>query len=110
MIKSPVFLAYDENITVEQEKYRLNEFALKLRKLGQGSKAYIVAYDECTGPKGKARDRAVQAQQYLLAQGIRRRRIAIIDGGRRESILIELHGRERNMPPPKILSSIYPRH
>jgi hypothetical protein len=108
-IQSPVFTAYGENMTVDRENSRLNEFVLKLRKLGQRSKAYIVAYDGCFGPKGKARDRALRAQQYLLSQGIGRRRIVIVEGGRRESMLIELHGRERNLPPPKTLSSIYPR-
>jgi len=107
-IKSPLFIAYGENMTIDREKYRLNEFALELRKLGQGSKAYIVAYDGCVGSIGKAKEHAVRVREYLLAQGIGRRRIVIIDGGRRESMLIELHGRGRNMPPPKTLSSIYP--
>ncbi len=97
-------------MTFDPEKYRLNDFALQLRKLGRNSKAYIVAYDECTGSKGKARDRALRAKAYLRTQGIDSRRIVIVDGGRRESMLIELHGRERNMPPPKTLSTIYPQN
>lgn len=109
-IKSPVFIAYGGVMTFDREKYRLNDFALQLRKLGQRSKAYIVAYDECTGPKGIARDRALRAKEYLRTQGIDSRRIVIVDGGRRELMLIELHGRKRNMPPPKTLSSIYPRN
>lgn len=109
-IKSPVFIAYGGMMTFDREKYRLNDFALQLRKLGQRSKAYIVAYDECTGSKGLARDRALRAKEYLRTQGIDRRRIVIVDGGRRESMLIELHGRGRNVPPPKIFSSVYPRN
>lgn len=105
-----MFIAYGEYMTFDPEKYRLNDFALQLRKLGRNSKAYIVAYDECTGSKGKARDRALRAKAYLRTQGIDSRRIVIVDGGRRESMLIELHGRERNMPPPKTLSTIYPQN
>ncbi len=107
-IKSPLFIAYGENMTIDRAKYRLNEFALNLRKLGQRSKAYIMAYDACAGPMGKAKEHAVRVREYLLAQGIGSRRIVIIEGGRRESMLIELHGRKPNMPPPKMLSSIYP--
>ena len=107
-IHSPVYVAYGEGMSSDREKYRLNEFALQLRKLGRRSKAYIVVYDGCARPKGAARDHALRAQEYLSAQGISSRRIVIIEGGQRESMLIELHGRERSMPPPKTLSSIYP--
>jgi hypothetical protein len=109
-ITSPVFIAYGENMSVDREKFRLDEFVLKLRKLGQTSKAYIVAYEGCTDLTGKARTRALRVQEYLVAQGIGRRRITVINGGQRESMLIEVHGRERNMPPPRSRPSIYPRN
>ena len=107
-IDSPVYIAYGENMSPDREKYRLNDFAVQLRKLGRRSKAYIVAYDGCARPKGEARDRALRAQAYLVAQGIQSRRIVIIEGGQRESMLIELHGRGHNRHPPKTLSSTYP--
>jgi hypothetical protein len=109
-IRSPVFIVYGRGISLDAEKYRLNEFALELRKLGQRSKAYIVIYNGCARPKGEGREYALRAQQHLLTQGISSRRILIIDGGQRESMSIELHGRARNIPPPKTSSSIYPRN
>lgn len=107
-LRSPVFSAYGEGMTPDREKLRLNNFALELQKLGLGAKVYIVAYDACFRSKVHAQNYAIRARKYLIGRGIGSRRIIIIEGGRRESMLIELHGRKRNMPPPKTFGSIYP--
>lgn len=107
-IHSAAFTAYGENITVDQERARLNEFAAKLEKLGPRSKIYILAYDGCLSPKGTAQEYALRAKKYLIAKGIDDRRVIIVESGQRESMLIELHGRKRDTAAPKPFSSVYP--
>ena len=93
---------------MNQQRERLNEFVVKFDKLGPRSKAYILAYDGCLGPKGRAREYASRAKKYLLGAGIDSKRVIIIESGQRESMLIELHGRRHDVPPPKPFSSNYP--
>lgn len=103
------FSAYG-GVTFDEEKKRLDEFARKLHDDVRSSKGYIVAYDGCGPPKGEAKARAERAKEYLVGtQGIDSSRIMTIEGGQREEMLIELHIRARDMPPPRTFSSSYPK-
>ena len=82
------------DLSFEEEKKRLDEFAAKLQEQGSKAIAYIVAYGGCLSPRGEARKRAQRAKRYLVTtHGIGNRRISIIDGGQHESFGIELHVR-----------------
>ena len=93
----------------DTEQKRLDEFAEQLRKEGNDFRAYIVAYDGCL-KKGEATVIAERAKRYLVStKGIDRDQVIIIDAGQRSGLEIELHVRARGLPPPYILSSVYPK-
>ena len=105
--RSSWFTAY-ENLNPNEEEKRLDTFADKL-KAAKDSIGYIVAYDSCRA-MGEAKGRAERAKKYLVStKGIGGDRIVILDAGQREQVSIELHVRMRSEPPPRIVSSTYPK-
>ena len=106
--RSSWFSTYGKVDLAEEEK-RLDTFADKIKANGKTSRGYIVTYDSCR-ERGEAAVFAERAKKHLLdIRGIAGNRIIIIDGGQREEMTIELHVRPRRLPPPRILSSTYPK-
>jgi hypothetical protein len=102
---------FDEygDISFEDEKARLDNFAIELQNLPQG-RGYIVAYGGRRGRRGEARKRAERAKNYLTTvRGIPTSQIVIIDGGYREDFSIALKLRSKDMPPPQPTPTVDPK-
>jgi hypothetical protein len=94
---------FDEyaDISVEDEKARLDNFAIYLLKNGSQFKGYIIAYTGQKMSSGKAQARAKRAKDYLVkVRGIEESRIVTINGGCRERLEVELYALPSAMSPP----------
>ncbi|PWT80002.1 MAG: hypothetical protein C5B44_06000 [Acidobacteria bacterium] len=86
---APVCTKFDEygNIRFNDEKARLDNFAVQLQNQ-PGSTGYYIVYGSCAG-EGQAR--ADRAKNYLVSnRGIDAARIVVIDGGCRAEFAVEL--------------------
>jgi len=86
---APVCTKFDEygNIRFNDEKARLDNFAVQLQNQ-PGSTGYYIVYGSCAG-EGQAR--ADRAKNYLVSnRGIDAARIVVIDGGCRAEFGVEL--------------------
>jgi len=96
-------LAFDEysDLPFEDEKPRLDNFAIYLQKQEPTFKGYIIVY---SGPKmssGKAQRRAKRAKDYLVkVRRIDEARIVTIDGGYREQFEVKLYALPSSKSPP----------
>ena len=93
---------FDEysNIPFSDEKARLDNFAIHLRKELQ-LKGYIIVYGGQKTPSGKIQARAKRAKNYLVkVRGIEATRIVTMGGGRRDRLEVELYALPSSMSPP----------
>jgi hypothetical protein len=84
---------FDEygNIKFNDEKARLDNYAIALQQ-DTSSTATILVYAGRTDPAGTAQARADRAKNYLVTtRGIDASRITILDGGCRESLIVDLY-------------------
>ena len=94
---------FDEysDISVEDEKARLDNFAIHLQKDEPQFKGYIIVYAGPRARSGEAQARAKRAKDYLVkARGIEAERIVTIDGGCRDRLEVELYALPSSMSPP----------
>ena len=97
------------DMKIEEERRHLNKFATKLKQYPD-SIGYIVTYRSCLSQNDETKVRAERAKEHLVnTHHVGSERIMIIDGGQRESMLIELHVRANGQPPPRTFSSSYPK-
>lgn len=89
------------DIPFEDEKARLDNFALYLQKEEPQFKGYLIVY---AGQKMRLREvqaRAKRAQDYLVkVRHIQAARIVTIHGGRRDQFEVELYALPSSVPPP----------
>ena len=89
---STSFTKFDEygDLSVNEEKKRLADLALQLRS-NTNQKGFIIAYGGRRTRIGEAQARAARAKNYLVdTLNIQNERIAIISGGYREELSIDL--------------------
>jgi hypothetical protein len=94
---------FDEysDISVEDEKARLDNFAIYLLKNGPQFKGYIIVYAPRSTRSGEAQARAKRAKDYLVkVRGIKATRIITINGGSRDRLEVELYALPSSMSPP----------
>jgi hypothetical protein len=94
---------FDEysDISVEDEKARLDNFAIYLLKNGPQFQGYIIVYAARSTRSGEAQARAKRAKDYLVkVRGIKETRIVTIDGGCRHRLEVELYALPSSMSPP----------
>lgn len=88
------------NMSVNDEKARLDNFALRLRDDPEW-KGYIIVYAGQRARTGEARERAERAKNYLVEiRGIEAERILAVDGGHREELTVELYLVYKDRPAP----------
>jgi hypothetical protein len=86
-VKEPVKFDEYGNIKFNDEKARLDNYAIQLQN-DPGSQGYIIAYGSC---EGEAQARADRAKNYLVnTRGIEAGRIVTIDGGCRSDLTVQL--------------------
>jgi hypothetical protein len=97
----PVARKVDEfgNITFDDEKARLENFAIELRN-DPTSQGYLICYGGRYGKAGDADKRCARAKGYLAAQGIDSSRLVMFDGGYRDNETVELWKVPQGAPPP----------
>lgn len=87
-----------QNLSFEDEKARLDNFAVNLQE-HIGMLGYIVVYAGERQSVSKARARATRAKNYLVNKlGIEAKRIITKYGGRREKLTVELAMASRESP------------
>lgn len=94
---------FDEysDISVEDEKARLDNFAIYLLKNGPQFKGYIIVYAERGARLGEANAHAKWAKDYLVnVRSVAATRIITIDGGCRDRLEVELYALPRSMSRP----------
>ena len=94
---------FDEysGLSFEDEKARLDNFAIYLQKHVPDYKGYIIVYAGRRSRSSEARRRAKRAKNYLVKQrGIDSGRIVTIYGGRREKVEVELYALPRGISAP----------
>jgi len=97
------------NIRFEDEKARLDNFAIELQSWPEG-KGYIVAYGGRRARPGEALKRAERAKRYLTTvRNIPARQVVVIDGGYREHLTVELKLRPQDAPPPQPTPTVDPK-
>jgi len=96
----PKFDEYSD-LSLEDEKARLDNFAIYLQKDDPQFKGYIIVY---AGPGARpktATAHAKWAKDYLVKlRSIAEKRIITIDGGCRDRLEVELYALPRTMSPP----------
>lgn len=82
---------YDDKVGgSEAEMWHLEEFREKLEKEPR-ARGYVIAYGGGEDPPGKPRRYAARAKNWLTeSRGVDARRLVALDGGRRESFVVEL--------------------
>lgn len=94
---------FDEysDLSSEDEKARLDNFAIYLQKDEPTFKGYIIVYAGQRTRSGEAQARAKRAKDYLVkVRGIEAARIVTIDGGCRNRLEVELYALPSSMSPP----------
>lgn len=95
------FDEYSE-MSLEDEKARLDNFPIYLQKDQPESKGYIIVYARRDARVGEAKSRGERAKNYLIKErGIEAERIVAIDGGHRDKLEVALYALPRGMSPPQ---------
>lgn len=97
------------NIPFEDEKSRLDNFAIHLQRQSE-AKGYIIVYAGQRARIGEARARAKRAKNYLMyKRGIRAGRVVTLDGGYREESTVNLYLVPRGATGPTPSPTLDPR-
>jgi hypothetical protein len=104
----PAFDSYGE-ISLEQEKHRLDNFVVALMD-ESGRKGYIIAYAGKRAHAGEAKGRVERARVYLVkVRSFPARWLQVLDGGYREDPAVELFVVPAGICPPTATPTIDPR-
>lgn len=101
--KEYVVRKFDEysDLTFDDEKARLDNFAIHLQRDEPQFKGYIIVYAGPRARSGEAQTRVKRARDYLVkVRGIEAARIIGIDGGYRHQLEVELYALPSTMSPP----------
>jgi hypothetical protein len=101
-------LAFDSygNIKFEDEKARLDNFAIQLQN-EPDFKGYIIVYAGRRSYFGEARSRADKAANYLFeTRDVPRDKLETIDGGFREEFTVELRIQPKDSPAPAAFPTV----
>lgn len=91
-----------QNLPFEDEKARLDNFAIQLQS-ELDSVGYIIVYAGQRARIGEAKEIGERAKRYLVkTRKINARRVITIDGGHREELTTELYVQGRGLPPPPV--------
>lgn len=104
------FHKFDElgDVPVSYERERLDLFAAEMRRR-PNLKGYIISYAGMTAHTGEAKTRADCARKYLIEKhGIKAETIRAIDGGYRETRLMELYVEPRGGDLPLARPTVRP--
>jgi hypothetical protein len=96
---SGIFDEYSD-LAFEDEKARLDNFAIYLLKEKPGWKGYIVAYPRSNGMTD-TQSRCDRAKAYLISLGLDKDRLSTIIGGSREKFTIQLYALPSDLPAPR---------
>jgi hypothetical protein len=105
-----VYIPFDRysDISFSDEKARLDNFAAALHN-ELNFKGYIIAYAGQRAHAGEAQARANRAKNYLVnRRGIEAEQIVTIDGGHRETLMVELYLVPRDLPAPSASPTVAP--
>lgn len=97
-------LKFDEyaELSFEQEKPRLDNFALFLNKNKRTRTGYLIFYFGPNILSQEAESRARRSRDYLIKRGIDAKRIMIIIRDCREEFVVELYAIPNSMSPPML--------
>jgi hypothetical protein len=86
--KNTSCIKFDEydNLKINDELARLDNFAIQLQRMPRGQGYYFI-FGSC---EGEAAERAQRAVDYLVSREIDRDRITVVNGGCRETLTVEL--------------------
>ena len=87
------------DLTIIEERARLDNFAIYLQKDRPDWKAYVVSYPG-SDADFEAQARAERAKAYLISVGLRQKRVFMLVGGVRSKATIELFAYPPDWPPP----------
>ena len=97
-----------QNLPFEDEKARLDNFAIQLQS-EPDSAGYIIVYAGRRARVDEAKELAQRAKRYLVkVRKINARRVIAIDGGHREEGTTELYLQPRGLPPPLVAPTVKP--
>ncbi len=94
---------FDEysDLSSEDEKAHLDNFAIYLQKDEPQFKGYIIVYAGQNTRSGETQAHAKRARDYLVkVRGVEAARIVTIDGGCRDRLEVELYALPSSMSPP----------
>ena len=94
---------FDEytDLSLKDEKARLDNFAIYLQENDPHFKGYIIVYADSRADSDVAKAHAKWAKDYLVKiRRIAARKIITIDGGCRDRLEVELYVLPMSMPPP----------
>lgn len=95
-----------QNLPFEDEKARLDNFAIQLQS-EPDSAGYIIVYAGRRARIGEAKEVGERAKRYLVkTRKIKARRVITFDGGHREQLTTELYLQARDLPPPPVSPTI----
>lgn len=96
------------NIRWEDERARLDNFAIELQNWPEGV-GYVMAYGGRVSVRGEARRRAERARRYLTDfRGIPAGRVVAVDGGYKGNLTVELRMRSKDVEPPSPSPTVDP--
>jgi len=95
-------------LTFAQDKPRLNQFALNLKR-DFHKKLHVIVYGGRIGPRGEAKIRADCIRNYLVRKhGISPKQVIIVDGGYRDEVTVELSLLSPEQTEPSPVPTIAP--
>ena len=97
-----------QNLPFEDEKARLDNFAIQLQS-EPDSAGYIIVYAGRRARIDEAKKLGQRAKRYLVkVRKINATRVITIDGGHREELTTELYLQVRSLPPPPVAPTVKP--
>jgi len=89
------------NICVEDERARLDNFAVQLQNQ-KSDVGYIIVYAGRSSCVDEAKYRGKRAKDWVVKRGVPAERVVVIDGGYRKDIqtVLTLIDKEQPVPPP----------
>jgi len=96
------------DMSFEEEKKHLDDFANKMMDVGHDSVGFIVVYVGCDMEKSKGSLRLKRAMRYLTKKyGKVAKRIKTIEAGQSVSFGVDLYVAKKGTPPPPVFPDVY---
>ncbi len=95
-------IKFDEYGVLSQaeEETRLNRFAFQLKSTEKSFLGYILVYGGRSSSPREAHEYGVRAKAYLVKQGVEATQLFVVEGGRREELMVELFVTLKDTIPP----------